>query len=636
MAMIRAGGRTVNELRKKWATLADLESDRAHETFRAGAPRPLGLDMLPSMAVGVGVGPEDDDPPDSEPPDSEATLADPASHAPAPPDSATGPDPSLRDRAPGPAKGSALPAAQAPGYNSQPSALAARDVTTNFSIIKEIARGGMGVVYHGRQRSLRRDIAIKRSLTKLRSAETRRKFVAEARATAFLDHPNIVPVHEIGIDAEGEILLAMKLVDGKSWGDLLQRREGRPVADLDAQLEVLLGVCNAIAFAHSRGLTHLDLKPDNVMVGPFGEVLVMDWGTAVDISDPPVNKRFAPHKRKIDMPMGTPVYMAPELAKGEGAKIGPPTDVFLLGAMLYELLCGVPPFRSKSVWAAVAMASLGKYAPLPRSAPRGLRKICEKALALEPEDRYPSVEAFVADLRRFRKTRDSAGFLFASTVFVSALAVLALFTLLLVANEQQLAEAQRVRFTSYRVARDLERSSDDLSARARRFVVTGDPVEERAYEHILAVRNGEAPGPDGESVALLERMRRLGFSAEELALLEESERRSNALVATERFAMAAVKGLSEDSTGALTVRGEPRPEEARERMFDVAYEARKRSIDEPIGQFLRAIDDRTNEAVERYAARSRHWLGLILGTLAALLVAALVLTLRTWLRLRRG
>jgi len=191
--------------------------------------------------------------------------------------------------------------------------------TANYQIQKLINKGGMGLIYKGVQNSLQREIAIKtlfKDLTPKEKEKKTEKFLAEAMVTAFLDHPNIVPVHDLGQNEEGEIMLAMKLVGGASWKELLHDKQDKKY-DLEGHLGILINVCNAIAFAHSKGIVHADLKPDNIMVEEFGEVLVMDWGIAVDIKPQEGRKVIALSKSMVKSPMGTPNYMPSELAEDE-------------------------------------------------------------------------------------------------------------------------------------------------------------------------------------------------------------------------------------------------------------------------------------------------------------------------------
>lgn len=274
---------------------------------------------------------------------------------------------------------------------------------TSFSslqIHQEIARGGMGVVLKGKQNSLRREIAIKR-LHDQDDETNKKKFVMEARVTAFLDHPNIIPIHELGMDPEGNPLLTMKLVRGKSWKQLLSEEKDKTGTHdhIHKHLEILLRVSDALAYAHSKKIVHNDLKPANIMVGEFGEVFLMDWGIAVSLD----KSENAPtlYKAAIDTPMGTPNYMSPELANGEGDKIGPWTDIYLLGGILYYVLMGKAPHHSGNIWESIRLSSEGHIPTISEDIPEELRNICYKTLQKDPEDRYRSVEELQDAIHKF-------------------------------------------------------------------------------------------------------------------------------------------------------------------------------------------------------------------------------------------
>ncbi len=270
-----------------------------------------------------------------------------------------------------------------------------------FETLDLIAKGGAGDVFRARQTALHRDVALK----KLRETGTgtRASFIAEGVVLAQLEHPNIVPVYSL--DGEGsELALAMRLVGGKSWRDHLAADPPHP---LTWHLDVLLQTCNAINFAHHRGILHNDLKPENVMVGRFGEVLVVDWGLAVRYGDADASGDGLRHARSIASPCGTPAYMAPELAVGNGKAIGPRTDVYLLGAVLHEILCGRAPHEGGEFFDVVARAVEAAPPALPRTVPQALADICVRALAARPEDRFDNVEDFQEAVRNFLRRRES-------------------------------------------------------------------------------------------------------------------------------------------------------------------------------------------------------------------------------------
>lgn len=283
---------------------------------------------------------------------------------------------------------------------------------SSYNLLSELGRGGMGVVYRAKQTALKREIAVKKVLSEGKSKAVKDNFLNESLVTGILEHPNIVPVHDLGKDELGETMLAMKLVSGSEWRGLLHPKsedDKKKAEDLDlvGHLNILLAVCNAVSFAHSRGIVHLDLKPENVMVGEFGEILVMDWGIAVCFNDSSEQSEFLARASSIEQPRGTPSYMPPELAEGDGASINQRTDVFLLGAILHEILTGRPPYRGRTLLAVIAAASLCEPPQLSEEIHEGLRRICLKALSKEPEQRYSTVKDFQSELRSYLSHRES-------------------------------------------------------------------------------------------------------------------------------------------------------------------------------------------------------------------------------------
>ncbi len=270
-----------------------------------------------------------------------------------------------------------------------------------FVALEELGRGGMGVVFRASQASLQRIVALKTLKESVEIGGARRQqFLSEARLTGRLEHPNIVPVHALNAGALGEPLLAMKLVNGQPWNKLLKAGD----YDDREQLEVLIQVCNAVAYAHDQGVLHCDLKPGNVMLGQFGEVMVMDWGLAVGFQEKTPGLR---HISDVDAPCGTPAYMPPELAEGEGGRLGPWSDVFMLGGILYRILTGRPPHTGKTLFQVVLAASKGVVEPLSEDHPAGLRELCARALEPDLERRFQSVADFLHDLRAHLVHRES-------------------------------------------------------------------------------------------------------------------------------------------------------------------------------------------------------------------------------------
>lgn len=293
-----------------------------------------------------------------------------------------------------------------------------------YAVEGEIGRGGMGRVFAVFDRELERTLAMK-VLPAGAPPGNRRRFLGEAKLTGGLDHPGIVAVHELGSSPEG-LWFTMARVRGDTFEALIPRaRANQGGWSLARATQVLLRVCEAVAYAHSRGIVHRDLKPANVMVGAFGETYVMDWGLARrlgEVETPPpgpaageLDGAGAPQDAALTRAgdvLGTPAYMAPEQARGEPGASGPALDVYALGAMLYQLLSGQPPHlgpgADSSPRAVLARAASALPTPLERLAPRApaeLIAIAERAMAADPRQRYPDVLALAEDLRAFLEGR---------------------------------------------------------------------------------------------------------------------------------------------------------------------------------------------------------------------------------------
>ena len=315
----------------------------------------------------------------------------------------------------------AIPAGQDPGITLRPVAMAETGPPPNvgYQVLHELGRGGMGAVHAAEQRAFARRVAVKSLL--LDSDIARRAFWAESAATALLEHPNIVPVHDLLVGKEGLPRLVMKLVEGTTWKRLLHpetEADRAKVAEweLDQHLEILLKVCDAVRFAHTRGILHRDLKPENIMVGGFGEVLVMDWGCAVALGDKPPHP-LIPLAKSSRVIIGTPAYMAPELARGDGKALGPWSDVYLLGSILYEILTLTAPHREPGsvadVRAVLGCAKRGIIDPpesrIPgRALPDELVALAMAAMARDPAQRLRDVASFADGLREYLRHSQAA------------------------------------------------------------------------------------------------------------------------------------------------------------------------------------------------------------------------------------
>ncbi|HET9953824.1 MAG TPA: cyclic nucleotide-binding domain-containing protein, partial [Polyangiaceae bacterium] len=265
----------------------------------------------------------------------------------------------------------------------------------------EIGRGGTASVRLVEDQVLWREVAMKVLLSEYEPEHQKMfRFLREARITAFLDHPNIVPVHELGIEAEQQkLFFTMKRVDGRSLSDVIRDVHANQATPegLYQLLQIFVKVCDAVGFAHSRGIVHRDLKPANIMVGGFGQVYVMDWGAALLLPDCTLpHDRLEAEDENLTI-IGTAAYMAPEQAFGDARRIDQRTDVYGLGSILFQILSGRGPHHDTDSRKALSRARLGQIPNLQEltspwhELPSQLCEIAERALAKQPEDRYANV-----------------------------------------------------------------------------------------------------------------------------------------------------------------------------------------------------------------------------------------------------
>ena len=291
-----------------------------------------------------------------------------------------------------------------------------------FRVLRPHAKGGIGEVFVAHDEELHRDVALKEIQGRYADdPESRSRFLVEAEITGGLEHPGIVPVYGLGQYADGRPFYAMRLIRGDSLKQAIERfhrpeAKRLPAGERALELRRLLGrfvaVCEAIAYAHSRGVLHRDLKPGNVMLGKYGETLVIDWGLAKPVGGPagqdgaaeePLRPASAADSSPTQMgtAIGTPSFMSPEQAAGRLDQLGPASDVYSLGATLYCLLTGKPPFSGPEVLQKVQRGDFPRPRQVRRDIPRALEAVCLKAVALRPQDRYPTPRALAADVEKW-------------------------------------------------------------------------------------------------------------------------------------------------------------------------------------------------------------------------------------------
>jgi tetratricopeptide (TPR) repeat protein/tRNA A-37 threonylcarbamoyl transferase component Bud32 len=285
------------------------------------------------------------------------------------------------------------------------------------------ARGGIGEVLLAEDAELHRPVALKRLQAEHAGhPDSQRRFLREAEITSKLEHPGVVPIHGLVADEHGQPCYAMRFIEGESFRDAIQRfhdadrQPGRDPGERNLALRQLLGqfvaVCKTMAFAHNRGVIHRDLKPANVMLGKYGETLVVDWGLAKVVARTdearasgeetlqPTAAR-AMEGTRLGQVVGTPAYMSPEQASGAVAQLGPASDIYSLGATLYVLLTGQAPYQGDRILEQVRAGTFARPRQVKAAVPTALEAVCLKAMASKPGERYATALALAADVEHW-------------------------------------------------------------------------------------------------------------------------------------------------------------------------------------------------------------------------------------------
>lgn len=394
-----------------------------------------------------------------------------------------------------------------------------------YEILGDLGKGGMGIVYKARQVELDRIVALKMIQThRLRDGASRIRFRSEARAVAKFDHPNIVRVYDSG-EHDGRPYYALELVQG---GNLEQQRQRGHWSPREA-VQLVAQLADAVEYAHRQGIVHRDLKPENILLTVDGTPKITDFGLSKQLQDD-LGNQTCPGE-----PIGTPAYMAPEAADGRLESIGPSTDIFGLGGILYFLLTGRPLFQGKRLALVLKQARQGQVSPLRqfnRRIPAALERICLKALAPDPQKRYASAAALSEDLRRFLRRRWRV--LWAATAMAGLLLV-GLTACLLTGGPGQFGKKAVAPSTAIPVSPGASASRakeilqtycyrchgqdgnneggfnyllDSRQLVARKKIVPGQPEQSRLYQRLTDADNGmppaeEMPRPGAAEIAEL-------------------------------------------------------------------------------------------------------------------------------------
>jgi serine/threonine protein kinase len=445
-----------------------------------------------------------------------------------------------------------------PNATTEPSVGMSTSSGLRFRVLRPHDKGALGEVFVARDEELPREVALKQIQERhADNPESRARFVLEAEVTGGLEHPGIVPVYGLGKYADGRPFYAMRFIKGDNLKEAIKRfheqevpSRGRKSQEISSERNVqfrqllrrFIDVCNAIAYAHSRGVLHRDLKPGNIMLGKYGETLVVDWGLAKvgiredfesgkPVDEPTLRPQSSSGHAQTVMgtTIGTPAFMSPEQAVGQLDQLGPASDIYSLGATLYVLLTGRPPITGEDVGAVLARARRGDFlAPAQAKAgvPLALDAICRKAMALKPGDRYASAQDLAGDIEHWLADEPVSAFrdplrerlarwarrhktLVTSSVAAGVVILLALAAGLVLSHQAKERETvlrlvaeneERQALAARALAEQKEKEATEFANFLRDLFLTSDPVGLQ----ISGFSGKKRPGPDTPARDLLQ------------------------------------------------------------------------------------------------------------------------------------
>jgi WD40 repeat protein/serine/threonine protein kinase len=435
----------------------------------------------------------------------------------------------------------------------------------------ELGRGGIGRVYVAADRHLGRQVAIKELLLEHSGEDAERpgtvatlaRFLREARITGRLDHPNIVPVYELGQRGDGSLYYTMRVVRGRTLSEALG--QARTLGERLKLLDHFFGLCQAIAYAHSRGVVHRDIKPDNVMIGEFGETVVLDWGMAKshggdaqdEERDAEPSERLDRLSLNLDLTVdgslcGTPTHMSPEQARGAMSEVDERSDVWALGVVLYTILSGRTPFEGKTLIELISRIKAGKCPPLREleaRIPPELCAIAERALRAEPAARYPSAREMLRDVKAYRSGAQVAAYQYSSLDLLKRF--LGKHRTAAVASSVGLSVAFVLAVASYvrlAAARDRAREAEQRATQNEQEARKSERSAKHSLSEVLVEKAQQASNERERASAEL-------LASEALTLLERPDARGIAVAAESafrpepRFTLARAAGCSRYAVG---------------------------------------------------------------------------------------